>query len=82
MGLFFGSKKEAEPEAAEPEEVPTLSTVQIFGPQGLVDTFALVEDDDNSVSVDETSVSGCTAEGKEVVVTGLGGGFIAIIKQN
>ena len=82
MGLFSSGKREAEPELAEPEGAPALFTVQIYGPQGPVETFVLVGDDDNDVSIDETSVSGCTAEGKEVNVTGLGGAFIAVVKQN
>ena len=81
MGLF-SSRRDAEPEVAEPEDPPIPTTVQIYGPQGLVETLALVEDDDNEVSFDETSVTGYTAEGKRVDVIGLGRDFIAIIKQN
>lgn len=83
MGVF--SRRKDSGEATEPVEVeedkPVHWTVQIVGPQGVVETLSLVEEGGDEIYYDETSVRGFTADGKEIIVTGLGGSFIAIIKE-
>ncbi len=75
---FWGKSKLKEGQAPEPEPEPVLLMVQVYGPQGLVDTLVI---DEENMSYDETSIVGVTSENKAVYVVGLGGAFFAVVKE-